>query len=97
MPEDLRRQSPEDFPTGDDWAFIARRGNPLPPPLQRRRGFGASEVSFGPTGRIILTVLSFVPLYWFWFALGFPLGLGGAAVYGCLLLPWILKDLWRKG
>jgi hypothetical protein len=70
---------------------------PPPPANPVRPGrFAKSEVSFGLTGRIVLTVLLLIPLAWFiYLATHYFIGIGGIVVYGGVVVPWALRDLWR--
>jgi hypothetical protein len=52
-------------------------------------------VSFGLTGRIVLTILLLLPLAGFVALATQLVGIGGIVVYGCIICPWALRDLWR--
>jgi hypothetical protein len=67
---------------------------PTSPPRPGR--FAKTEVSFGLTGRLVLTVLLLIPLVWFiYLAIHYFIGIGGIVVYGGIVVPWALRDLWR--
>jgi hypothetical protein len=69
----------------------------LPPANPERPGrFARTEVSFGLTGRIVLTILLLIPLAGFiYLATHYFIGIGGIVVYGGVVVPWALRDLWR--
>lgn len=57
----------------------------------RRSRWAGTSVSFGPVGRVVLTLLllAAVPLaFWFQWVVG--------AVWTFFLLPWALRDVWRQ-
>jgi hypothetical protein len=70
----------------------APRGPVLGPPGDRWR---ASEVTFGPIGRMVATVLVTLPLLWFLHN-AVPFGFIGAITYGFVIWPWALRDIWRR-
>jgi len=53
-----------------------------------------SAVTFGPVGRVVVSVLMLVPLWWFLVYAPF-----GAIVFVPIwlvkILPWALRDVWR--
>ena len=53
-----------------------------------------SEITFGPVGRVVCTVLVLLPIPWLLFSLFF--GLLGALIYIILFVPWALRDIWRR-
>jgi hypothetical protein len=65
---------------------------PLPPSVDRSRWRG-SQTTFGPVGRIVATVLLLMPVVFFAFAGMFW---AGGFIYVFLLLPWGLRDVWRR-
>jgi ribosomal protein L40E len=72
---------------------------PSPQPLPRAGRattgrFAKSDVSFGLTGRIVVTVLLLLPLVGDLFLVTQLVGIGFLAVYGGVALPWALRDLW---
>lgn len=74
-------------------------GPPLAPPgsAPRPGRFAKTETSFGLPGRIVLTVLLALPLVWFgYLAVHYFIGIGGIVVYGGVVVPWALRDLWRR-
>lgn len=53
-----------------------------------------TAVSFGPTGRIVLTLLLLLPSLWFLlFGLAGPLGF---VLWTFVVLPLALRDVWRR-
>ena len=52
-------------------------------------------MSFGLPGRIILTILLLLPLAVFIYLATQLIGIGGIVVYGGIVCPWALRDLWR--
>ncbi len=70
----------------------------VPPPSTQRPPtgrFAKTEVSFGLPGRIILTILLLLPLAVFIYLATQLIGIGGIVVYGGIVCPWALRDLWR--
>jgi hypothetical protein len=63
------------------------------PPSDRRSRWRGSQTTFGPLGRMVITVLLFLPVPFFVFAGMFW---AGAFIYVFLLLPWGLRDVWRR-
>ncbi|MGN6523228.1 MAG: hypothetical protein ACTHMZ_08540 [Actinomycetes bacterium] len=52
-------------------------------------------MTFGPVGRVGWSVALFIPLWWFlWYAGLF--GIVGAVIWGFIVVPWGLRDLWRS-
>jgi hypothetical protein len=85
-----------------DSDYFAASPAPLPapqappgnPPAVGR--FAKTDVTFGLFGRIVLTILLLIPLAGFvWLAVHWFIGIGGIVIYGGVLVPWALRDLWR--
>ena len=72
---------------------------PAPSPASSRRSstgrFAKTDVSFGLTGRVIATILLLIPLAFFIYLATQLIGIGGIVIYGGILCPWALRDLWR--
>jgi hypothetical protein len=69
---------------------------PLPPGRLTTTGrFAKTEASFGLTGRIIFTILLLLPLAVFIYLATQLIGIGGIVVYGGIICPWALRDLWK--
>ncbi len=71
---------------------------PQAPPGNRRATtsrFAKTEASFGLTGRIVFTILLLLPLAWFIYLATQLIGIGGIVVYGGIICPWALRDLWK--
>ena len=49
-------------------------------------------MTFGPVGRVILTICVFLPSPLF--LLGFPFGLVGAGIWTLIIVPRSLRDIW---
>jgi hypothetical protein len=62
--------------------------------LVRGSRWSKSDLTFGPVGRVVATVLLLVPLWWFLNGAGI-FGLVGVVTYGLFLVPWALRDIWR--
>ncbi|MFL6136549.1 MAG: hypothetical protein ACJ74O_01970 [Frankiaceae bacterium] len=54
-----------------------------------------SDVTFGPVGRIVATVLVCVPDAWFAFGTG-GFGFYGLVLWTVVVVPWALRDIWRR-
>jgi hypothetical protein len=65
----------------------------LPAPKPGR--FAKTEASFGLFGRIVCTVLLLLPLAVFVYLAKQFVGIGGLVIYGGVIVPWALRDLWR--
>mgnify|MGYP001544457894 FL=1 len=55
-----------------------------------------STGTFGPTGRVVATVLLLVPLPLLAMAASVGIGLIGAGIYVLVIMPWALRDIWKK-
>jgi len=66
-------------------------------PLMSYSRWKKTDGTFGPAGRIIATVLLVVPLPVL--ALGVATGIGiiGAGLYVIIVMPWALRDIWKRG
>jgi hypothetical protein len=70
----------------------------LPPQVIRTR-WRKTKTTFGPVGRVIGTVALVAP-FAFLVVIGILSGgmtLGGAVLWGFVVMPWGLRDLWRAG
>ena len=56
-----------------------------------------TDGTFGPAGRIIATVLLLLPLPVFVLAVATGIGIIGAGVWVLVLMPWALRDIWKRG
>lgn len=54
-----------------------------------------SEVTFGPVGRVVATIVVLLPLVWLLTSAGLY-GIVGVVIYGTTLVPWALRDIWRR-
>jgi hypothetical protein len=63
--------------------------------LQTTGRFAKTEASFGLTGRIICTILLLIPLTVFIYLATQLIGIGGIVIYGGIICPWALRDLWK--
>lgn len=69
-----------------------------PAPLVRQTRWAKTPTTFGPVGRVVATVALLVPLLAMLVGgLADPFVWGGAAVYGVVLVPWALRDIWKAG
>lgn len=52
-------------------------------------------MTFGPVGRILCTIVAGLPLLFFlrYFLFG---GWVGILIYGGILYPWAIRDIWRS-
>ena len=60
----------------------------------RRSRWVRSDVTFGPVGRIVVSLLMLVPLWWF-IAYAGVFGIVGVPIWLVKVLPWGLRDIWR--
>jgi hypothetical protein len=69
----------------------------LPVQLRKTR-WGKTPTTFGPMGRTVATLALLVPLSVMLVGgLADPFVWGGAAVWGGILMPWALRDIWKAG
>ena len=61
---------------------------------QRRSRWAGSEITFGPVGRIVMSLLMLVPAWWFLNYAGI-FGVVGIVIWLVKVLPWALRDIWR--
>jgi len=66
--------------------------------LTRNTRWAKTSTTFGPTGRVLCTVGVLVPLLVMVVG-GFVdmFAWGGAAVYGAVIVPWAMRDIWKAG
>lgn len=72
--------------------------NVLAAPLVRSR-WRKTPTTFGPLGRVLATFALVVPFIFF-LIIGILTGgfeLGGAVIWGVILMPWGLRDVWKAG
>jgi hypothetical protein len=66
--------------------------------VMRTTRWGKTDTTFGPLGRVIATVALLVPLAVMAVGgLADPFVWGGAAVWGAVIMPWGLRDVWKAG
>ncbi|HTY71151.1 MAG TPA: hypothetical protein VMI11_01865 [Actinomycetes bacterium] len=73
-----------------------RANAPVPAALVQRTRYGHSEVTFGLTGRIVMTVLLLAPLGLFAFAIAAGFGIVGMGIWAVVVVPWGLRDIWKS-
>jgi hypothetical protein len=78
------------------------QGAVTPPPrverAMRTTRWAKTDTTFGPAGRLISTVALLVPLaVMIVGGLADPFVWGGAAVWGAVIMPWGLRDVWKAG
>jgi hypothetical protein len=73
---------------------------PQRPPMSRWR---ASSISFGPVGRLVVTAIALVPVWWLFganvvaLAMSFQIGFFFAAcAWTIFVVPRLLRDIWKK-
>ena len=91
-------------PAGPAWPAEAagprRHSAPLQPlpPLVRRTRWRKTPTTFGPAGRVSLTLALLVPLpLMIVGGLADPFVWGGAGLWGFVIMPWALRDIWKAG
>jgi len=87
-------EAPHDSPAA---GVPGRPDSPITPrrPASGLRRWDASPVTFALPGRIIATILCTLPLLWFLYFL-VPFGLVGVIIYGGLIYPRALRDIWVR-
>jgi hypothetical protein len=69
-----------------------------PQPVMRRTRWAKTDTTFGPIGRVVATVGLVVPLgVMIVGGVTDPFVWGGAAVWGAVIMPWGLRDVWKAG
>lgn len=66
-------------------------------PLMTYSRWKKTDGTFGPAGRIVATVLLIVPLPVFVLGVATGIGIIGAGVWVLVLMPWALRDIWKRG
>jgi hypothetical protein len=56
--------------------------------------FRSTEITFGPVGRVAITLALLLPVFFFWQSA--PFGLVGLVVWVVGVLPRALRDVWRE-
>ena len=55
-----------------------------------------STGTFGPTGRVVATLLLLVPLPLLAVGASVGFGLIGGGIYVLVIMPWALRDIWKR-
>ncbi len=67
---------------------------PAPSAQQRYSRWAGSEVTFGPVGRVVVTIVLFVPV---WFGIFYSVFfLVAAAIWLIGVVPLAYRDVWRR-
>jgi hypothetical protein len=66
------------------------------PALVRYSRWEKSAGTFGPFGRLFATFLLLIPLPVFAMTLAIGIGIIGAGIYIVVIMPWALRDIWKK-
>jgi hypothetical protein len=77
-------------PEGNGFQTAGPGAKPVAAPVSR---WAKSDVTFGPVGRVVCTLL--VVAVGGWFLTVSIFGLIGAALWWLVVTPWALRDLWR--
>ncbi|MDQ1494949.1 MAG: hypothetical protein QOG69_1432 [Actinomycetota bacterium] len=73
-----------------------RTTNPDAGTLKTYSRWKKSEGTFGPTGRIVATLLLLLPLTLAAAAIATGIGMVGGGIYIFVIMPWALRDIWKK-
>jgi len=97
--EVIERAAAQAARAGHRRSVVAKRPDEVPPrvPVRgryRQSRWAATEVSFGPVGRIVVSMAMFLPTAWI-STLGLVPALVSAPVYLGVAVPWALRDIWR--
>jgi len=65
-------------------------------PLMTYSRWKKSSNTFGPTGRVVATLLLLVPLPLLAMAIGVGIGIIGAGIYILVIMPLALRDIWKR-
>jgi hypothetical protein len=66
------------------------------PPLVRYSRWEKSAGTFGPFGRLFATFLLLIPLPVLAMTLAIGIGIIGLGIYCVVVMPWALRDIWKK-
>jgi hypothetical protein len=66
------------------------------PPLVRYSRWEKSAGTFGPFGRLFATFLLLIPLPVLAVTLAIGIGIIGLGIYVVVIMPWALRDIWKK-
>ena len=66
-------------------------------PLMTYSRWKKTDGTFGPIGRVVATLLLLVPLPVLAFAIASGIGIIGAGLYVLVVMPWALRDIWKRG
>jgi hypothetical protein len=80
--------TPVDVPNG----FRPGGSEPARPKIYTDSRWKSGSMTFGPVGRVILTICVFLPYPLFFFA--FPIGLVGAGIWTMIIVPRSMRDIW---
>ena len=69
---------------------------PSYPPLMTYSRWRKGPDTFGPAGRLVASVLLLVPLPILLMAISVGIGIIGAGLYVLIVMPWALRDIWKK-
>lgn len=69
---------------------------PSPPPHFRYSRWAKGPTTFGPTGRILATLLLLTPLPLLVVSAAIGIGIIGVGLYLLIVLPWALRHIWAK-
>src|SRR3954468_24844233 len=89
--------APAAAPVSSSWQ------GPVTPPARAARAtrstrWAKTDTTFGPLGRLLATLGLLVPLVVMVVGgLADPFVWGGAAVWGAVIMPWGLRDVWKAG
>ncbi len=80
------------------WQPPGGAAEPLPVPRRTTR-WRKTTTTFGPLGRVLATIGLIIPFLIMLIGglVADPFALGGAAIWGVIIMPWGLKDVWRAG
>jgi hypothetical protein len=78
------------------------QGPSVPAPValraMRTTRWAKTDTTFGPLGRVTATLALLVPLVVMLVGgMADPFAWGGAAVWGVVIMPWGLRDVWKAG
>jgi hypothetical protein len=66
------------------------------PALVRYSRWEKSDGTFGPFGRVFATFLLLIPLPVLAVTLAIGIGIIGLGIYVVVIMPWALRDIWKK-
>jgi hypothetical protein len=99
LPRGRASTAPGALPPGSIMAPTRQAAKATLPKHMTKTRWRKTQTTFGPVGRVLATMALVIP-FLFFVAIGILSGgmfVGGALIWGILLMPWGLRDVWKAG